>query len=187
MNIVVQTPQRGVLGEAQSPMIKYETTAFTREPLKRGMSRLAFDTKPTALLTLTVQEPRIRYRNDDGRWLVPDQTLMKKANNLLHFINSDLFGSKYRDKNKGFKGFGCIEKQANHQPHLHLAITNPMPPKLYLKAKKVLFKKLKKFSLFHESGTDFRLIGGDDADYWRLGNYLGKGGRLLTMGPTGVY
>ena len=83
--------------------------------------------------------------------------------------------------------FGCIEKQANHQPHLHLAITNPMPPKFYLKAKKVLFKKLKKFSLFHESGTDLRLIGGDDADYWRIGDYLGKDGRLLTMGPAGVY
>lgn len=187
MNTVIQTPRWGVLGEAQQPMINYEATAFTRDALKKGMSRLAFDTMPSALLTLTVQEPRLRYRNDDGRWLVPDRTLLKKANDLLHYVNSDLFGSKYRDRSMGLKGFGCIEKQVNHQPHLHLAITSPMPPKLYMKTKKVLSKKLKKFSLFHESGTDFRMIGGEDADYWRVGGYLGKGGRLLTMGPGGVY
>jgi hypothetical protein len=187
MTTLIKSPQRGVLGKAQTYINQYQATVYTRDALKAGVSKMAFQQMPTALLTLTVKEPKLRSRNDDGRWLVPDATLIRKAGYLLHFVNSAVFGHQYQKHGKGLSGFGCIEKQANHQPHLHLAMTDFMPPKQFLKIKKIITTKIKKFSLFNEAGTDFRLIGGDDSDYWQLGNYLGKDGRLVLFGTDGVY
>lgn len=187
MNTVTETPRRGALGEAQTYINQYQTTVHTRDAFKAGLSKMSFQQKPTAMLTLTVKEPKLQYRNDDGRWLVPDATLMRKAGYLLHFVNIEIFGRQYQNHGKGLSGFGCIEKQSSYQPHLHLAITNSMPPKQFVKIKKMITKKIKKFSLFNEAGTDFRFVGGDDADYWRLGDYLGKDGRLVLFGADGLY
>lgn len=186
MKAKVRAPQRGVSGEARIPVNSHETTAFTRDALKKGMSKWVFQSMPSAMLTVTVQEPHLRRRNDDGRWLVPDSTLLKKTSELLHYVNSAVFGKSYRKRNKGLVGFGVLEYQKNSQPHFHLVITNSMPPKLFKKIKKKLLEKVKKFPLLNESGVDFRMIGGDEG-YWRIGGYLAKDGSLLTLGLDGVY
>src|SRR5690606_36724038 len=129
MTTTQKSARGAALGEAQSTIYNYEATAFTRDALKAGLAQIAHRLMPSALLTLTVKEPQLKRRNDDGQWLVPDLTLLRKASYLLHFVNAEVFGRKYQDHGKGLEGFGCIEKQSNHQPHLHLAITNRMPPK----------------------------------------------------------
>lgn len=187
MTTTHQSAPRAALGFAQPTTGNYEATVFTRDALKAGMSQMAYRLKPTALLTLTVKEPRLRRRNDDGQWLVSDLKLLREANFLLYCVNSAVFGRKYQKHGVGLTGFGCIETQANHQPHLHLAITNAMPPKRFLKIDRAISLKSQKTKYFTEAGIDFRLVGGEDADRWRLGSYLGKEGRLMTLGPGGVY
>ena len=158
------------------------TAVFNRKALQQAYSTLSFQQRPTALLTLTVKEPK----GDHGRWLVSDDVLLRKANLLIHWINVELFGRKYQKNGKGLKGFGSIEKQASYQPHVHLAVTSPMPPKHFVKLKNALFEKIKKINLFEDSGVDLRLIGGDDTDHWRVGKYIAKDGRMLTLGTDGI-
>lgn len=155
---------------------------FSRKAIQQAYSTFSFQQRPTVLLTLTVKEPK----GDYGSWLVPDDVLLRKANLLIHWVNIELFGRKYQKNGKGLTGFGSIEKQANHQPHTHLAITSTMPPKRFLKFKQVLFEKIKKINLFESSGVDLQPVKSGDADYWRVGAYVAKGGRMLTLGASGI-
>lgn len=159
-----------------------ETAVFDRKLLQQAYSTFSFQQRPSVLLTLTVKEPKGKH----GHWLVSDDVLLRKTNMLIHWINSELFGRKYRKNGKGLKAFGSIEKQSNLQPHIHFAITNRMPPKQFLKFKKILLEKIRKIKLFEEHGVDVQLIGSSDADAWRVGQYIAKDGRMLTLGPEGI-
>lgn len=174
-------PHRGDLGAAQQQYPFYVDPA-----LKRAWSKFSFQQRPTVLLTLTVKEPKIHPGKDRGSHVIPDVTLIRKATQLIHYVSCDLFGRSYEKHNKGLTGFGCIEKQLNHQPHLHLAITTSMPPRRLLAFQKSLFKKAGKFRLFEKSGIDLKPINGNDEDYWRVGNYVAKGGRMLLLAPNGI-
>lgn len=155
---------------------------FSRQALKQAYSIFAFEKRPSVLLTLTVKEPKGIY----GNGLVSENTLITKANMLFKWVNADLFGRKFLKRGRGLQGFGSIEQQTNGQPHTHLAITSQIPPKRFLKFKKSLFEKIKKIDLFEANGTDIRMIGTDDADYWRIGSYITKNGRTVTLGAEGI-
>lgn len=155
---------------------------YSRQALKQAYAIFAFNKRPTVLLTLTVKEPKGKY----GNGLVSENTLLNKANLLLKWVNADLYGRKFLKNGKGLQGFGSIEKQSNGQPHTHLAITSPVPPKQFLKLKKSLFEKIKKIDLFEASGTDVRMIDTGDVDYWRVGGYIAKEGRMVTLGAEGI-
>lgn len=172
----IAPPLRGGPGEARNPVPRHRD-------LKQAYAAYSFNLRPTVLLTLTVREPK----GSSGGWRVSESVLIKKANLLLLWINADLFGRKFLKNGSGLKGFGCIEEQANHQPHAHLAITTPMPPKRFQRFRKALHQKIKKIDLFESTGTDIRLINGDDVDYWRVGNYIAKDGHMITLGPEGIW
>jgi len=156
---------------------------YSRVTMQRAYSAFSRKQNPTALLTLTVKEPR----SESVNWQVPDNTLLRKANSLFHWINAELFGRKYLKRGLGLIGFGCIEKQSNHQPHVHLAITSGVPLEKFTKFENVLFNKVKKISLFDKSGIDLQPIESTEADSARVGNYLAKGDRMLTLGADGLY
>ena len=155
---------------------------FNRHEMQQAYSQLALEQQPTTLLTLTVKEPTGKH----GNWRIPVDTLISKGNLLLLWVNSELFGKKFKKNGFGLTGFGCIENQANHQPHLHLAITNPMPPNRLVKLKEAVFEKIQKFKLFDPRGVDVRPIGDSDEDFSAIGYYLAKEGQMVTLGADGV-
>jgi len=155
---------------------------FSRQAIKQAYSSFAFQQRPAALLTFTVKEPKGKH----GNWLVSDASLIYKSNLLLRWLNTGLFGRKFQKRGLGLSGFGSVEKQSNHQPHIHLAITSHMPPKRLLKLKKVLFEKIKKIDLFEQAGIDLQMIGSSDADFWRVGGYIAKDGNMLTLDIDGL-
>jgi len=166
--------------------MNHNETSFTPQKMKQAYSNMAFQTKPTVLLTITVKEPKLRSRNDNGRWLVSDAQFLKKANDLMHWVNVELFGRKYKKNNKGLTGFGSIEKQASNQPHLHLAIDTKMPPMRFIALKRVFIEKCEKINLFNSNGIDLSLIGGSEADYFQVGAYVAKGGDMLFLSGDGI-
>lgn len=167
----------------QRTVLPISDAAFNnRVAMKQAYSKLSFQKRPTVLLTLTVKEPK----GDHGNWLVSDELFIQKANLLLRWINAELYGRKFKKKEAGLTGFGCLEKQANQQPHTHLAITTRLAPKTIKKMKNALYQKIKKINLFEADGVDFQVIGGSDSDFWRVGAYIAKEGRMVTLGPDGI-
>lgn len=138
--------------------------------------------KPKALLTLTVKEPKGKF----GNWKVSDRKLLRSTNRLLHWVNSAMFGRNYKKNRKYLSGFGGLEYQSNEQPHIHLALSSPMPPKLLVKLKKILFEKVKKIALFDVRGIDLKLINDDPQDHYRVGAYVMKGGRSVILDENGI-
>lgn len=159
---------------------------FHKQRLQSGWSAAAFQLMPQLFITITVKEPKLRYQNDDGRWLVSEQSLMTKTNLLLHFVNADFFGKNYKKKDRYLKGFGCIEPQKNHQPHIHLAVTNKLPPKSLIRLKRSFHEKFLKIPLFDTQGFDYQFTNTDDESYWRIGNYLAKGLNMLVLSNDGL-
>jgi len=177
----IDSPRWGGLKQDE-PITPYQEAPFNRRAIQRGYSTFARQQRPTALLTLTVKEPKGKH----GGWLVTANSLLQKANLFFHWVNADLFGRKYQKKGLGLTGFGCIENQANHQPHAHLAITTPMLRNFFQKLKETIFRKIEKISLFEARGTDIQLIGNSDEDFLRVGDYLAKNGRMVTLGTDGI-
>lgn len=70
-------------------------------------------------------------------------------NKLFHFVNYDIFGDDYEDKDKFLKGIAVYEEQMNGRPHFHLQIEQCDELDEYsLKELKNLFKvKSKKIKL----------------------------------------
>ena len=155
---------------------------YSRKSIQKAYSMLAFQQRPTALLTLTVKEPKGKH----GGWLVSDSKLLSSANLLLRWVNAELYGRKFQKRGLGLEGFGSLEKQSNSQPHIHLAITSAMPPKRFTKMKSSILSKIEKLPLFEKSGIDVQLIGNSDADSWRVGNYVAKEGNMLTLTGGGI-
>ena len=156
---------------------------YNRVAMREAYSELSRQQRPTALLTLTVKEPNSPH----AKWQVPDSTLLRNVNKLLYWVNIKMFGGKFMKKGLGLMGFGCIEKQANYQPHVHMAITSGVPLEKFFEFQNVVFEKAQKISLFDKSGIDLQSITASDADYTRVGDYLAKGGRMLMLGADGLY
>jgi hypothetical protein len=142
---------------------------------------------PKVLLTLTVNQANLNRGGDIGFPLVSKETLLRKTNQLLHYVNAAMYGRQYERYKRGLTGFGCIEKQLNEQPHIHLAITSHTSPQMYAKLKKVIYKKVEKIAIFDNHGVDIRPITQTDTDYLRVGEYLAKDGDMIFLDYTGVY
>lgn len=160
---------------------------YTRDNHQNGMSFMALQQRPTAMLTLTVKEPRLSHRYDNGRWLIKDANLLRTATKLLHFVNSSIFGKQYKKSGTFLTGFGCIAPQKNHQPHLHLLIDNPMPAEQFLRISFIVKEKIKKLKLFNTTGTDFQVIKDTKEDYLRIGDYIGREGKLVVFDGNGLH
>lgn len=178
-------PQLGGLGFAQ-PKTTYSEPPFSRIKLKKGWAQLGFQQTPTALLTITVKEPKQGKLTSSRSWKVDDWYLVTQANKLIHWTNTDVFGRRYKKRGLGLTGFGCLEYQSNHQPHIHLAIANSMPQELFDQISHAIFRKAQKIPMFDRSGIDFVRIGEAPEDHLRVANYLTKEGNMLILGPNGI-
>ena len=178
-------PQRGGLGCAQSPT-PHDGYPFSRTKLKNGWVALGFQQTPTALLTITVKEPKLQKSRYSTRWQIRDFELLTYANKLIHWTNADVFGRNYKKRGLGLTGFGCLEYQSNLQPHLHLAIANSMSPSLFDQLSEAIFNKCKKIPIFHRAGIDWVRIEESPEDHLRVAKYLAKEGDMLILGPNGI-
>jgi|SRR5690554_3661016 len=184
---MITNNESSIKGELPAPFYNEPQTVYTRNAIKRGTSQFAFKSRPTAFLTLTVKEPWIKYRHENGKWLIKETTLIKTASDLLHYVNRDCYGRNYRKNEKGLYGWGQIAPQKNHQPHLHLLILNKhISPLHFLKLSRSIKSKVQKLNLFDTNGTDFRLIGGEDSDHFRIGDYIGREGYTVTFDRNGI-
>jgi len=179
-------PPGSYRGAASVSISTSDYSPFHRQRLKSGWSSTAFKLMPQLLITITVKEPKHQRRNDDGRWLISEESLMTKSNLLLHFVNADFFSKNYKKKGRYLEGFGCIEPQKNHQPHIHLAVTNKLPPKSLIRLKRSFEMKIKKVPLFESQGFDFRFTDTSDESYLKIGSYLAKGLNMLILSEDGL-
>ena len=158
-------------------------TPFHHQRLVNGWAEASFKSMPTAWLTLTIKEPR---NNDSRPWKVSNASLINRANRLLYFINQDFFSNRSKKRGQYLEGFGCIEPQSNHQPHIHLALTNKFPPKTLLRLEAMFRTKMKKFSNFDERGFDFQQVSFSDEGFRRIGSYAAKGMDMLVLSQDGL-
>ena len=100
-----------------------------------------------------------------------DAESLRLVNKILHFVNYDLFGRKYKNNNNFLDGFGCLEFQKNKQPHYHFLITNHIE-KSELKGK--FIRKLKKINQTDVKGFDFQFIGDDQEVQKIKSKYISK-------------
>lgn len=186
MNIISGSPRRGVMGAAHS---QNGQQWYGNQPMADAYANWAVELKPTAFLTLTVKEPKLHKGLGGKNWIVPHQTLLEKANLLIHWVNGALFGRGYQARKAGLIGFGSIERQGNGQPHIHAAIGADMPGHWLAKAQNVVYKKLEKINLFDKRGVLLKPIDPTDRDYYKSGRYtvkeVDRGARALLLDYNG--
>ena len=145
-------------------------------------SHYIFCNPPSYFITITFKDSS--FNRYPTKWRYSDDEAISLTNRLLHFVNHQIFGRRYKQKNRFLHGVGCLEYQANHNPHFHLLINNKFLP-LY-RIERAFLSKIQKFNIFDSSGFDYQKVNPDDIDLWRISKYVTKAGKMVVLGKDGI-
>lgn len=144
---------------------------------RQTWEELIIESKPNMFITITFKE----------MYDLGEKKAYELLNRLLHYVNEDLFGKKYKQKCEYLSGFGCCENQFNLTPHFHLILNNNN-----VDACKINHSFLGKIDKFHQMSTlgfDFQEINNEEV----LASYITKTiteythDRIFPLGKDGAY
>ncbi|ASP39593.1 hypothetical protein CHH28_13335 [Bacterioplanes sanyensis] len=122
-------------------------------------------------MTITVIEPNMEKKWKYNDWRISNNRLIRDLNLLFCWINSHLYGRRYKKHNKFLEGIGAIEYQANGQPHIHLVIANEITKQ---ELDEAIERRVQKLKIFSPKGIDVQEIEQSESSHTRLSQYLVK-------------
>jgi hypothetical protein len=124
------------------------------------------------------------FTNEDNKFAVTitfiegtsDSKAKEAFNQLIHLVNSKLYGKKYLEKEEQFiHGFGVIERQSNDTIHFHAIIQDSNGLESIMSFSKAFLLSVPKIRKNRKIGTSRRLIGDKGFDIARYYRYDDSG------------